>query len=187
MSLEAPNLSNPARAHYQLMALYNRDMNHRLYELLKPLAFDDLTKDRGAFFKSLFGTLSHILNADILWMKRFCGHPSAKAFEPVMAFASPKDLDDILFPDLKSWAKARFELDALIMQAIATLTEDDFATSLEFSRLNGDRHKKPLGLALSHFFNHQTHHRGQITTLLSQIGLDIGVTDVITWVDDQRP
>ncbi|MEI9904766.1 MAG: DinB family protein, partial [Asticcacaulis sp.] len=82
------------------------------------------------------------------------------------------------YPDMAAYAPVRSELDALIRVFIDRLSDEDIAAPLSYRNVAGEAHTKTLGLVLSHVFNHQTHHRGQVTTLLSQLGLDIGVTDL---------
>ncbi|MFT3997984.1 MAG: DinB family protein, partial [Asticcacaulis sp.] len=113
-----------------------------------------------------------------MWMTRLNRHPTGDILSPVRDLPKPAALNDRLYADYASYAPARRTLDALFITYIETLSESDLGSALRYNRANGDAHIKPLGLTLSHVFNHQTHHRGQITTLLSQMGLDIGATDV---------
>jgi uncharacterized damage-inducible protein DinB len=170
--------------HHKMMAGYNEWMNARLVALLKDTSDEVLLEPRGAFFGSVLGTLNHIYVADLLWLRRLQNHPSAAVLQAISAFETPNHLDEVIFERLSDFAPSRARLDALIIRYIDSLTEADLATPLSFRRLNGDAHRKLLGLTLSHMFNHQTHHRGQVTTLLSQMGLDIGVTDLLVRVPE---
>jgi uncharacterized damage-inducible protein DinB len=170
--------------HLKLMAGYNQWMNERLVTLLEGTPNDDLLQNRGAFFGSVLGTLNHIYVADILWLRRLKNHPTAAAVAGIDAFEVPSNLNDLLYTRLSDFKDPRARLDALITGYIDSLTEADLATPLSYKRVNGDAHTKVLGLVLSHVFNHQTHHRGQATTLISQMGLDIGVTDVLVRVPE---
>jgi uncharacterized damage-inducible protein DinB len=61
---------------------------------------------------------------------------------------------------------------------------DDFLTcAMRYSNTKGVRREHPAWIALTHFFNHQAHHRGQVTTLLMQAGVDPGVTDLIAFAN----
>lgn len=151
------------------MAAYNRWMNERLYAVCAQLSDDERKKDCGAFFKSIHGTLNHILLADKIWMGRFLGHPYAAT-----------RLDMELHSDFHALREDRAEEDKRIVEWAASLTDAILAGELRYTGIvhRGTR-KYEMWAIVAHFFNHQTHHRGQITTLLSQLGLDMGVTDLI--------
>ena len=151
------------------MASYNRWMNEKLYALCAQLSDAERKKDCGAFFKSVNGTLNHLLLADKVWFGRFIGKP--------VAFPSLAEELHSEFTDLR---EDRAAMDAAIVDWAAVLTDEQLAGVLEYtSMLSPGPRRYELWLAVTHFFNHQTHHRGQLTTLLSQFGLDIGVTDLI--------
>lgn len=151
------------------MASYNRWMNEKLYALCAQLSDADRKKDRGAFFKSVHGTLNHLLLADKVWFGRFAGKP--------VKFAG---LDQELHEDFDTLREDRAATDAAIVDWATNLSDEELAEELRYtSMLSPEPRRFELWLAVAHFFNHQTHHRGQLTTLLSQLGLDIGVTDLI--------
>jgi len=170
-----------------LMADYNRWMNEQLYALAAPLGEAALREDRGAFFGSLFGTFSHILVADIIWLKRFAGLPGCGAWlARLVDLPWPKALDEMPCADFAALRKQRDWLDALIVDWVATLTATDLDTVLDYKNMKGVPGHRRFGSLLLHFFNHQTHHRGQITTLLSQAGVEVGVTDLLVRIPDQE-
>lgn len=156
-------------AYVQAMARYNRWMNERLYECCARLSDEQRKEDAGAFFKSIHGTLNHLLLADRVWLGRFEGRPF-----PVASLAQELHAE---FSELRD---ERMGTDAAITNWVASLTEDDLGGTLSYTSIvdAAPRHY-PLWFAVSHFFNHQTHHRGQLTTLLAQRGIDPGVTDLI--------
>jgi uncharacterized damage-inducible protein DinB len=170
--------------HHKMMADYNQWMNSRLLALLSDVPDEDLMRNRGAFFGSILGTLNHIYVADILWLRRLKNHATATAIAGIDAFDMPANLNDVLYARMADFKGPRARLDALIITYIDSLTEADLDTPLSYKRVNGDAHTKMLGPVLSHVFNHQTHHRGQATTLISQLGLDPGVTDVLVRVPE---
>lgn len=150
------------------MARYNQWMNLRLYELVASLSDAERKQDRGAFFKSIHGTLNHILLADKIWLGRFLK-------EPFVATS----LSQELYADFEQLTQARQQTDQRILQWTGALTREQLASELRFIPITIPVEKVlPMWLAVTHFFNHQTHHRGQITTLLSQMGIDPGVTDL---------
>jgi uncharacterized damage-inducible protein DinB len=175
----------PTTAHLSLLARYNQWMNNQLYEAATALPPAELAADRKAFFGSLLATLNHIAVADTIWLKRFAGHPRcAVVLEPVAALPTPTALDQMLFDSLGALRERRTFLDRQILELCAALVDDDLAAVISYRRFNGEANNRQLGMLLLHFFNHQTHHRGQATTLLSQAGVDVGVTDLLMLVPE---
>jgi uncharacterized damage-inducible protein DinB len=157
------------------MAAYNRWMNDRLYELCSTVPDEQRKRDVGAFFKSIHGTLNHLLLGDRLWLGRFTGQPFAV-----------KGPSDELYADFPRLREERSATDDAIAQWAATLTEEDLAAELRYtSMLSPARRRYPMWFAVAQFFNHQTHHRGQLTTLMFQRGIDPGVTDLI-WLPQMQ-
>ena len=157
------------------MARYNRWMNRKLYECSAGLSDGERKRDRGAFFKSIHGTLNHLLVGDSVWMGRFQG--------PVFV---PASLAQELHADFGELRRAREAMDQRILDWVANLTDAMLASELQYTSIvNPQPRRMPMGLAAAHFFNHQTHHRGQVTTLLSQSGIDPGVTDLM-WMAQEE-
>ena len=176
-------MSKPA--HIALLARYNAWMNNKLYDAAAALPAEELTADRGAFFGSLLGTLNHIAVADTICLKRIASHPRfAAALAPVADLPAPVALDQTLFDSLAALRERRTWLDRVILDWTAGLAEADLDAVISYRRLNGESNHRQLGLLLQHFFNHQTHHRGQATTLLSQAGVDVGATDLLLLVPE---
>ncbi len=156
-------------AHFQFLARYNTWINARLYAACAALPDAARKADRGAFFASIHGTLNHILLADRVWMGRFQGPP----------FAAP-GLDAELYADFDPLAAARAAEDARIEAWTRTLPAAALGEPFSYtSMVNPTPRTYIFGQAITHFFNHQTHHRGQLTTLLSQCGVAYGATDMI--------
>lgn len=163
-----------------LMAEYNRWMNDRLYAAAATLDPVALTADKGAFFGSILGTLNHIAVADTIWLHRFAQHEAAfPALGALSGFPRPSSLTQPLAPDLAGLGDYRRGLDALIERWVAELTPDHLSADLAYSNMAGVHSSRCFGALLQHFFNHQTHHRGQVTTLLCQAGVEVGVTDLL--------
>ena len=168
------------KQNFERMAQYNRWMNRKVYASSATLDSAELHADKQAFFGSVFGTLNHILVADTLWLKRFAGHPSdIPALRPLREFDNPTSLSQLLHADLESLAEARRMMDEVIIHMCSQACEDDYAQSLHYVTTTGQTFVNEFGTVVQHFFNHQTHHRGQVTTLLSQSGVDVGATDLI--------
>jgi uncharacterized damage-inducible protein DinB len=167
------------KEHFQLLAAYNQWMNAKVYEAAGRLSASELAKDRGAFFGSILGTLNHIVVADTVWLKRFVTHPSCvDSFQSVAELDNPASLDQILFDDLGRLKEHRIWLDRQIIDWISHLSEGDLDVVLSYRNMKGVSANKRYSSLVLHFFNHQTHHRGQVSTLLSQAGMDVGVTDL---------
>ena len=144
-------------AHYQMFAGYNAWCNKRLYEAAAKIPDADYRANRGAFFKSLHGTLNHLLVGDRIWIQRFTGRGEA-----------PSSLDEILYDDFTQLRAARRLEDERISGYIGALREDDLTKTIRFRTVvNPQTIEQVLAPALDHFFNHQTHHRGQAHALVS--------------------
>lgn len=162
-----------------LMAEYNQLMNQRIINASETLSSDSLTANKGAFFKSVIGTLNHIMIGDILWLKRFyLHHPDFDSLKPLSKIESPKQLDAILFNDLISYKDERVMLDKIIIDWCKEIKESDLNKPLKYQNMKSETHNKRLGDLILHVFLHQIHHRGQITTLLSQENVNFGETDL---------
>lgn len=165
----------------QLMASYNQWMNQAIYKAVAELSHDDLVEDKGAFFGSVLGTLNHNLAADVIWLKRFADHfTELSSLDFVRTLERPAMLNTQLFDDLPLLQSQRFKLDQLIIAMINEVTGEMLSSALMYKNMKGIEYSQRFGFTLQHFFNHQTHHRGQITTLLFQMGIDVGATDLIT-------
>ncbi len=170
---------------FNLLAQYNHLMNKRQYEAAATLTKVDLCQDKGAFFKSVLGTLNHLLVGDIIWLKRFADHPSsADSLTFILELDRPKSLDTILFTDFDKLTQVREIIDIAIINWVRSLTEDDVNSCISYSNMAGKVYRKPLSSLMSHLFLHQVHHRGQVTTLLSQFGIDFGETDLIEIINE---
>lgn len=169
----------------RLLATYNQTMNTRLYQLASELSAATLKENKHAFFGSIQNTLNHLLVGDILWLRRFAEHPlQFSMLSTLDALPSPTALDQLLFEDFSLQFEQRKKIDTLIIAFIEELSETDLATNLYYHNTKGLPFTRNLGSLLLHFFNHQTHHRGQTTTLLSQCGIDVGVTDFLAVIPD---
>jgi len=145
------------KSNFEMLAAYNTWVNERLYEAAANLSDAEYRKDRGAFFGSLHGTLNHLLLGDLIWMRRFTGEG-----------AEPDKLDAILFEDLTELRAARRAEDARIEDYIKRLDEAALTGTIHYrTTRNPTDIEQELAPLLIHFFNHQTHHRGQAHCLLT--------------------
>lgn len=152
----------------RLQARYNTWMNEKLYAACATLSDEERKRDRGAFFGSIHGTLNHLLLADSVWMGRFEGKP--------FAF---KSLDQELYASFDELKAQRASLDERIQRWADGLTDAALEAQLPFtSAITKQSYAPKLWKIVAHFFNHQTHHRGQLTALLSQARVGYGITDL---------
>lgn len=161
------------RAYFTQLADYNAWANARVYDAAAALHDSDYRKDMGAFFGSLHRTLNHILVGDLIWLQRIEGAGDA-----------PTTLDLVLFEDFSDLRNAREIEDARIKRVISTFSDADLAGVFGYTNHRTGIHyaDEPLAPTLAHFFNHQTHHRGQAHTLLSQLGQEPPVLDLLFFI-----
>ncbi len=147
-------------AHFTTFAGYNQWANRRLYEAAAALSDAEYRTDRGAFFKSMHGTLNHLLATDRIWMQRFTGEGDA-----------PSRLDAILHERFDDLRAAREAEDRRVVTYVAGLDEARLAGTIRYRRVSApEEFVQPLAPALAHWFNHQTHHRGQAHAILTGLG-----------------
>ncbi|MCG3202626.1 MAG: hypothetical protein NFCOHLIN_02511 [Gammaproteobacteria bacterium] len=157
------------------LASYNQWMNQRLYAVCAELGDAERRQDRGAFFESIHGTLNHLLLGDRVWLSRLQGTQFR-----------PRGLDEELYVDFDELRRERERTDGDIIGWAASLTDEALAGQLRYTSIvNPAPRTCEMWVAVAQFFNHQTHHRGQVTALLSQCGKDYGVTDLI-WLPQVR-
>ncbi|OAN59539.1 DinB family protein [Magnetospirillum moscoviense] len=152
----------------QRLARYNQWANGRLYAACGQLGQDELARERPSYFGSILATLNHILLADRVWMGRFEGQPAQGIVS----------LGQILHPDFSGLKEARDEFDRHIVAWCDGLS-GDLARPLAYRTIAGVAAETPLNWSLFHFFNHQTHHRGQVHGLLSHAGIEPPPLDLI--------
>lgn len=172
--------------HICLLAEYNEWMNAKLYEAAMTLSDEELSTNRKAFFGSILGTLNHLVVGDTLWLKRFATHPANySALELVKEFPMPTSLDQVVFTDIRSLSRHRKELDQVIKNWARIISEEDLDYVMAYSNMKGIAAQKNYYSLVMNLFNHQTHHRGQATTLLSQANVDVGITDLLAIVPNE--
>lgn len=157
------------KPHFDMFARYNQWANERLYNAAGALADDDYRRDLGAFFGSLHATLNHLLVADRIWMHRFTG-----------SGPRPAALDEILHDSLAALREARRAEDERIVDYVSGLEENALDGVFRYRTITSPQDvEQRLAPALAHFFNHQTHHRGQAHALLTRLAGDAPSFDLI--------
>ncbi|MEO5625487.1 MAG: DinB family protein [Dokdonella sp.] len=178
----------PLKHHFEMMAAYNHWMNAKVYTASARLPEKEKHADKGAFFGSVFGTLNHLLVADTIWLKRFADHPAGfLALDAVRPLPHPDSLTEPVHARFDDLQRARFAMDDIIIALATEATDDAYAQTLTYANRAGEVFTNSYGELMQHVVNHQTHHRGQVTTLLSQAGIDVGVTDLVAMVREHRP
>jgi uncharacterized damage-inducible protein DinB len=171
-------------ANYRFLAKYNRWFNERVYDACEHVPDAERRRDRGAFFRSIHGSLNHLLWADRLWLQRFAAQGVAfPALTPELLQLPDGAVHDTAI--VEDWAElraARAGLDLAIEEWVRDMAGDFPLATLRYTNTKGVQREHAAWEAMTHFFNHQTHHRGQVTTLLSQCGVDVGLTDIIALV-----
>lgn len=173
-------------SYFRLLANYNQRMNDSLYDSASKLTERQLAENKGAYFGSIIGTLNHILVGDTIWLKRFSEHPAKlSSLEYVQSLDNPSALDVVLYEDFYELSRIRRLVDAMIIQFVRELSDNLIASPITYKTMRGEKHTKLFGHVILHFFNHQTHHRGQVSNLLSQMGHDVGITDLLVDIPEQ--
>jgi len=168
---------------YVVFARYNAWMNDKIYTLAAELTDEERKRDLRAFFRSVHGTLNHLLLGDRAWLTRFTGETERFAsYDGERKPIAVRSLAQELYADFEQLWRERRRTDADIAGWVETLDEAALSRTLSYKTSSGVACSHPTWWAISHFFNHQTHHRGQVTTLLKQLGKDPGVTDLIAFM-----
>jgi uncharacterized damage-inducible protein DinB len=162
-------------SYFTTLSHYNAWANRRLYRACEALSETEYMRERGSFFGSLHATLNHILVADRIWVARIerWTPPNLKS-------------DQILYGDLIGLKVARVAEDEHIRIMVAAITQERLDQPLDYRDSRGDRFEAPLRLVLGHFFNQQTHHRGQAHGLLSQTKVPPPPLDLIAFIHRQE-
>ncbi len=152
-----------------MMARYNRWQNENLYGAADGLEDAVRRQEAGGWFGSIFGTLNHILWADRFWMHRLTGSP-----KPVCGFEQSVSECE----DWEALRRARVAMDGAIVAWAEAITPAQLRGEYSWTSSRGEARSKPMGLVVTHVFNHQTHHRGQVHGLLTRFGVRPGDTDL---------
>lgn len=163
------------KEHFSMMTRYNAWANTRLYRMAHQLSDEQYRRDVSAYFKSLHGTLNHLLAADRIWMWRLTGTGVA-----------PTRLDVILFDDLADLSEARRAEDERLVSFADNLTDEQLEAPIEYRTLDGRSERQKLRDVLAHLVNHQTHHRGQAHAILTALGIKEPEPLDVLWMFRER-
>ena len=160
-------MSDPLLRHFRMLSVYNRRANRRLYDACARLADEGRKRRRPAFFGSIHGALNHLLVGDRIWLARFSGEEVPST-----------GLDTILYEGFAELAEARGREDVRIEEFVAGIDEGFLNGRIRYENNEGRTLEDPVDVLLPHFFNHQTHHRGQVHDMLSQTDVPPPVLDL---------
>lgn len=180
---------------FKKLATYNARMNQQICETIEGLSNEVLWQDKGAEFSSILGTMNHIMVIDLILLARLNTHPChSVGFDSLKKLADYPPIEGIrqaLFPSLPDFIKARQSLDALISDFVRETVEADYSVALtceqsaDYNSANNPIVTQPFYLLMQDLFNHQTHHRGQLTTLLNQMGIRLKETDFLVLIAEE--
>jgi uncharacterized damage-inducible protein DinB len=152
---------------------YNRWAGHRTLTVTGALAIEDFLRPMGNSFSSVRDTLAHILSAEWIWLERWQGRSPKALFDPA------------IFPTVQSLASRWETVERDQMQFIEALTPQRLGEELAYINQKGQRYSYPLWQQLVHVVNHSSYHRGQVTTLLRQLGAEAVSTDFLVYFDEK--
>jgi uncharacterized damage-inducible protein DinB len=159
--------------YFELLARYNQWMNEKLYQVCAEIPDQKRKEDLGAFFQSIHGTLNHLLYGDKAWMGRFTGHPYSITV-----------IGQNLYDNFEELREERIKTDQDIIEWSNSLSVEWLESPFEYtSNIDQKTRVLPTWILVTHLFNHQTHHRGQLTTLIKQLGYEPGITDLL-WLPE---
>jgi len=162
-----------------MMSLYNQRMNEQLMQSCKALSNDLLEKDTDSFFPNIISYWNHILFGDLILIERLAlNEIGSLSAQDLVTFPTPKSPQDIYHRKLTDIAILRKRLDELLIQYCTHLTDEECDKFISYTTTEGDFITKAVADVTQHIFNHQTHHRGQLTCVLSQFGVDYGCMDL---------
>jgi len=165
---------------FVLLAQYNATTNREVVEILRGVPEEDLGRNLGSYFSSILGIMNHILVSDVAWLARFSeALPELSAVQQDLPRVEIKTLTDIVWPDLAAFAPVREHVDELILRVFQMIPEERFASTLRYRNWKGEQQDKIAWRAFLHFFNHQTHHRGQVSALLDRLSVKNDYSNLI--------
>jgi uncharacterized damage-inducible protein DinB len=150
---------------------YNRWANRRILESASRLTPDQFTRDLQSSHRSVRDTLAHILAAEWIWLERWKGASPG-------SLLNPSD-----FSAIESLQSRWMEIERDYSEFIGGLTDELLSTVISYRNTRGEDWAYPLGQMLQHVMNHSTYHRGQITTLLRQLGAEVMPVDLLVFMD----
>lgn len=164
---------------FRMMSLYNLRINEQLMKQCLTLPGEILERDTRSFFPNIISCWNHILFGDLILLRRLASNEIGQlSLQDFDQFPSPKAPQDVYHTQLNDLALLRKKVDELLINYSNNLTEAECEKFITYTTTEGELMKKCVADVTQHIFNHQTHHRGQLTCLLSQFGVDYGCMDL---------
>jgi len=165
---------------FQLLAEYNKQTNQEVLGILEGLPQQQLSQDLGSYYSSILGLMNHILVTDATWIRRFGNNlPELNGLTPHLPTFELKTWKDIIWNSLSLLKPVRTSVDEVIVQAFQRVSEDKYNLKIKYQDYKGQEQQKIAWYAFLHFFNHQTHHRGQVAVLLDQLSVENDFSNLI--------
>jgi uncharacterized damage-inducible protein DinB len=170
------------RNHFSLLARYNRAANEKLFAHLAALPAEVFTADRGSYFGSIRGILGHLMTCDINWMRRFrelfgdAGPLAHPRLSPEGHAWTTFEFDTLTLPEFESQRRL---VDTLLSEFVRTADTSRFGDALVYADSHGTKRRYVFRETLDHVFNHQTHHRGQVSQLLDELGVENDFSNIL--------
>ena len=170
---------------FELLAMYSRKANESMIGILEKMPEADLKKDMGAYFKSILGTVEHLVLANIMWLKRTNGLFNQKyksiASSEIMNL-SDTDVGNRLNAGHAQVFDMEKELDELFEKYVHELDEADLDKRLRYRNMKGEEIERTYWNTVLHIFNHETHHRGAISAMLDQLKINNDYSGILLYV-----
>jgi uncharacterized damage-inducible protein DinB len=165
---------------FELLADYNDKTNRELLGILAAQPPELSSRPAGAYHGSILGVLNHILQADVLWLRRFAqGLPELGFLPAELPAFKLQGLKDVTWASLPVFQPVRQKTDELLGRAVRAIPPSRYPEILEYRNIKGEAQSKVIWRTLLHVFNHQTHHRGQVAALLDQFGVQNDYSNLI--------
>lgn len=162
-----------------MMACYNQRMNNQFLTACSKLTETQWRENTNSFFPSIMHYWNHLLFGDLIMLSRIAHSlPHLLAPEQLAKFPKATAVDNIFTTSFEEIARLRKAVDEVIVAFTQNITDDDYLQTIRYTTTEGQAMSKALGSYVTHLFNHQTHHRGQLSCLLSQFNIDYGCTDL---------
>ncbi|KEQ17536.1 DinB family protein [Endozoicomonas numazuensis] len=171
---------------FRMLALYNQRMNRQLISVCEELSHEQLHQETHSFFPSIMAYWNHILFGDLIMLQRLVANGLVDV-ELAILIKLPKatSVNDTFVTTMDELRTVRTIVDSIYLQVTESLSSDDYSKIVSYRTTEGQEIRRSMGAFCQHIFNHQTHHRGQLTCVLSQMGLNFGCTDLPVIVPEE--
>ncbi|MDC5852912.1 DinB family protein [Vibrio europaeus] len=166
-------------SNFRMLALYNQRMNQQLLSVCEQLSPQRLNQETHSFFPSVMAHWNHILFSDLIMLQRLVTN-QIHVLEPqqVETLPTAKAINDTFVTNLEELKRLRSLVDQIYIDMTKNFTADTCKEIVVYTTTEGGEMRRNVGEFCQHIFNHQTHHRGQLTAILAQLGCDFGCTDL---------